>query len=277
MLADASLSDLITLALLLAGGGALTGLLSGIFGIGGGAVIVPVMYALFGFLGVPEDVRMHLCIGTSLCAIVPTTWRSYRAHKARGAVDGVVIRRWAVPVLVGALLGAAIAAVISSEALRGVFAAVCGFNGLRFLLGRSDWRLGDELPGRAGMSAYGVFIGAVSALMGISGGQFIIMIMSLYNRPIHQAIATSAGLGIVTALVGTAGFMVSGLPHQDLMPFPSVGYVSLLGAALVAGLSVWTAPLGVRIAHAVSKRRLEMAFGVYLVLIALRFVWSLID
>lgn len=276
MIAAASLSEIALLGLYLVGGGALTGLLAGIFGIGGGTVIVPVLYALFGFLDVPEDIRMHLCIGTSLAAIIPTCLRSYSAHKAKGAVDAALIRRWAAPVVVGAVLGTAVAAFVSSGQLRGIFAAICAINGARFVLGRGGWRLSDDLPGPAGMMLYGLLIGVVSALMGISGGQIIIMIMTLHNRPIHQAVATSAGLGILTAIPGTIGFAISGLPHQDVMPALSIGYVSLFGAALIAALSIWAAPAGVRLAHAVSRRQLELAFGIYLLLIAGRFAFSLV-
>lgn len=268
-------AEFLYLGLALAGGGALTGLLAGLFGIGGGTVIVPVLYQLFGFIGVPEAVRMHLCIGTSLAAIIPTCWRAYRGHRARGAVDGALVRRWALPVVGGAALGTLIAAFISSELMRVVFALICAGNGLRFALARQDWRIADELPGRVGMIAYGLCIGVLSALMGISGGQLVIMVMTLHGRPIHQAIATSAGLGILAAVPGTIGFALSGLPEQALMPPFSLGYVSLAGAVLVAALSIWTAPFGVRLAHHFSRSRLERAFGLYLLLIAARFIWSL--
>src|SRR5919206_299907 len=110
MTLTASAGELATLAVYLAAGGAITGLLAGLFGIGGGTVIVPVLYQLFGFMGVPESVRMHLCIGTSLAAIIPTSYRAYRAHQARGAVDSAIIRQLAAPVIVGAVLGTVIAA-----------------------------------------------------------------------------------------------------------------------------------------------------------------------
>ena len=276
MTLTASAGELLTLALYLVAGGAVTGILAGLFGIGGGTVIVPVLYQLFGFMGVPEAVRMHLCIGTSLAAIIPTSYRSYRAHQARGAVDAAVIRQWAAPVVVGAVLGTVVAAFITSAQLRGVFAAICAFNGTRFVLGREGWRIADELPGPAAMAAYGIGIGVFSALMGISGGQLIVLVMTLYNRPIHQAVATSAGLGILTSIPGTLGFAVTGLPQHAVLPPLSIGYVSLIGAALLAPISMWVAPLGVRLAHSFSRRRLEVAFGLWLLLIAARFVWSLI-
>ena len=272
----ASISELAWLGLALLAGGALTGLLAGLFGIGGGSVMVPVLYQLFGFAGVPEAVRMHLCIGTSLAAIIPTCYRAYRAHDARGTVDKAVLRQWALPIMLGAALGTVIAGSISSAQMRIIFAAICAANGLRFVFGKKHWRISEELPGHTGMTAYGLVIGVASALMGISGGQLMIMVMTLHNRPIYQAVATSAGLGILAALPGTIGFALIGLPKQALMPPLTVGYVSLIGAALVALVSVWTAPAGVQIAHRFSRKGLEVAFGIYLLLIAGRFGIGLI-
>ncbi|WP_046862203.1 sulfite exporter TauE/SafE family protein [Microvirga massiliensis] len=273
---DMAFGELLALSVYFAAGGAITGILAGVFGIGGGTVIVPVLYQLFGLMGVPESVRMHLCIGTSLAAIIPTSLRSYRAHEARGAVDPKVIRQWAVPVMIGAVLGAVIAAFVSSGQLRGIFAGICTFNGLRFVFGKEHWRLADDLPGPIAMAAYGIGIGVFSALMGISGGQLIIMIMTLYNRPIHQAVATSAGLGVLTSIPGAIGYVLTGLPEQGLLPPLSIGYVSLIGAALLAPISVWTAPVGVRLAHGISRRTLELVFGIYLLAIAGRFFWSIL-
>src|SRR5919202_434809 len=178
--------------------------------------------------------------------------------------------------LLAGLFGIGIAAFVSSAQLRGIFAAICAFNGTRFVLGRQDWRIADELPGPAAMAAYGLGIGVFSALMGISGGQLIVLVMTLYNRPIHQAVPPSAGLGILTSIPGTLGFIVTGLPEQALMPPLSMGYVSLIGAALLATIRMWVAPLGVRLAHSFSRRRLEVAFGLWLLLIAARFAWSLV-
>jgi uncharacterized protein len=268
-------SELVWLVLALLAGGALTGILAGLFGIGGGTIMVPVLYQLFDFAGVPEAVRMHLCIGTSLAAIIPTCYRAYRAHDARGAVDRTVLRRWTPPIMLGATVGTVVAAAISSAEMRVIFAALCTANGLRFAFGREHWRIANELPGRLGMTVYGLAIGMASALMGISGGQFMIMFMTLHNRPIHQAVATSAGLGIAAALPGTIGFALTGLPEQALMPPLSIGYVSLIGAALIAIVSVLTAPVGVRLAHRFSRKQLELAFGGYLLLIAARFAVSL--
>jgi uncharacterized protein len=269
-------SELALLAAAIAGAGVVTGVLAGLFGIGGGGIIVPVLYEVFRVLGVPEDIRMQLCIGTSLAIIVPTTFRSFFAHRRKGAVMMDVLRRWAVPAVVGVATGAAIAAVAPGGVFKAAFALIAYVIAARLLLGGSGWRLADELPGTTAMSAWGFVVGLCSSMMGVSGGSVSNMILTLYNRPIHQAVATAAGLGVPIAVAGTIGFMLAGLPHQAQMPPFSVGYVSLIGFALMAPISSFTASYGVRLAHAMSRRALEISFAAFLLLIGTRFLVSLV-
>jgi uncharacterized protein len=276
MFASIPVADLVWLALALIAAGAVTGVLAGLFGVGGGAVMVPVLYQLFALIGVPEEVRMHLSVGTSLAVIIPTSIRSFRGHLKRDAVDMETLKRWAIPVIAGVVLGSLIAAYVSSTALKAVFAVVATLNGLKLLIGRDDWRLGDAMPGIIGHGAYGLAIGVLSALMGIGGGVFGNMIMTLYNRPIHRAIATSAGLGVLISIPGALGYVWAGWPKMAVLPPLSLGYVSMIGAALIIPTSVWLAPLGVKLAHGFSKRKLEMAFGTFLMFVGLRFAWSLL-
>jgi uncharacterized membrane protein YfcA len=157
-----------------------------------------------------------------------------------------------------------------------VFAVVATFNSLKLLLGREDWRLGSDMPGRVGMTGYGFGIGVLSALMGIGGGVFGNMIMTLYGRPIHRAVATSAGLGVLISIPGVIGYVYAGMDKMALLPPFSLGYISVLGAILVAPVSVLVAPIGVRLAHGFSRRRLEVAFGLFLMVVAIRFGLSLL-
>jgi uncharacterized protein len=264
--------DLVWLVGLIVAGGAVTGILAGLFGIGGGGIIVPVLYEVFGALHVSDSVRMQLCVGTSLAIIVPTTIRSYRAHRERGAVDMDVVRAWAIPAIVGVGTGAAIAAVAPGAVFKLAFALIATVIALRLLLGREEWRLGDGLPGGIGMLMCGFLIGLSSSLMGVSGGSVSNMIQTLYRRPILTAVATSAGLGVPITIAGTLGFMLAGLPQQALMPPLSIGFVSLIGFILMAPVSSFTATYGARLAHALPRRRLEIAFGVFLLLVSVRFV-----
>jgi uncharacterized protein len=271
----APVSELLWLAIAIVAAGVVTGILAGLFGIGGGAVIVPVLYEVFGMLGVADEVRMQLCVGTSLAIIVPTTIRSYLAHRAKGAVREQVVRAWAVPAVVGVAVGSIIAALAPSAVLKLAFVAVAAFVGAKFLFGRDPWRIASTLPGRAAMTIYGLLVGLSSSLMGVSGGSVSNIVQTLHGTPIHNAVATSAGLGVPITIAGTLGYMLAGLPHQALVPPLSIGYVSLIGVAIMAPVSSLAAPYGARLAHAMPRRRLEIAFGLFLLLVSARFIASL--
>lgn len=282
-MAGLELSQLLELAVLLIGVGALAGFLAGVFGIGGGAILVPVFYECFRLAGVPLEVRMPLCIGTSLAIIIPTSIRSWRAHHARGAVDHAIIRHWWLPVLAGVVLGSVIARYAPERLFKIVFVAVAWSAAARLLLGKDSWRLGEEMPQGALMKAYGFVIGLLSTLMGIGGGLFSNLLMTFHGRTIHQSVATSAALAVLISIPGALGYVYAGWPAAAAYPavvplqWPfALGYVSLIGAVLVMPTSLMVAPLGVRAAHAMSKRTLETAFGCYLFIVGSRFVIALL-
>jgi uncharacterized protein len=283
MLAGLDSKELIELALLLIAVGALSGFLAGVFGIGGGAILVPVFYECFRLAGVPLEVRMPLCIGTSLAIIIPTSLSSFRAHYKRGAVDMDVLRRWALPIVLGVLAGSVTARYAPERLFKIVFVLVAWFAAGRLLLARDNWKLGDELPTDPLMRVYGFFIGLLSTLMGVGGGLFANLLMTFYGRPIHQAVATSSALAVLISIPGALGYVYAGWPtaarFPDVaalqMPF-AIGYVSLIGALLVMPTTLITAPLGVKVAHALSKRALETAFGVYMFIVGSRFAISLL-
>lgn len=257
-------------------GGIVTGLLAGLFGVGGGAVIVPVLYEIFRALGVPEEVRMQLCVGTSLAIIVPTSLRSFLAHRAKGNLPVEIIRRWAPSVVVGLAAGAAIAAVAPSWVFRLVFVVVTSMIAMRMLFGNDGWRLGDTLPGPGLMAVYGCVIGFHAVVMGVGGGSVSTLVLMLYGTPIHVAVGISAGIGVLISVLGTVGFIVAGWPQQALMPPLSIGFVSLIGVLLMAPIAAYVAPFGARLAHRLPKRKLEIAFGVFLLAVAVRFLISLL-
>jgi uncharacterized membrane protein YfcA len=283
MMAGFDGSELAQWALLLLATGALAGFLAGVFGIGGGAVLVPVFYECFRLAGVPLAVRMPLCIGTSLAIIIPTSIRSWRAHHARGAVDLAILRQWWVTVLTGVVLGSIIARYAPERLFKIVFVAVAWSAAARLLLGRDSWRFGDDMPNGPLMQAYGFVIGLLSTLMGVGGGLFSNLLMTFHGRTIHQSVATSSALAVLISIPGAIGYVYAGWPvaehYPDVaalqLPF-ALGYVSLIGALLVMPTSLLVAPLGVHVAHAMSKRTLETAFGCYLLIVGGRFVVSLI-
>jgi uncharacterized membrane protein YfcA len=219
---------------------------------------------------------MQLCIGTSLAIIVPTTIRSYLAHRVRGAVMPDVLRIWMVPMVVGVGAGSLLAAFAPQAVFKIVFVLLAWLIAARLLFGGDKWRLGDQLPGRAGMIAYGLGIGLAGSLMGVSGGSMSTMVLTLYGKSIHAAVGTAAGLGVPLTIAGTIGYIVAGLPHQAQMPPLSIGFVSLIGVALMAPVSSFVAIFGVKVAHALPRRQLEIAFGLFLLLVSIRFLASLI-
>ncbi len=273
---EVPLGELVWLALAVIAAGIVTGLLAGLFGVGGGAVIVPVLFEVFRLLGVPEEVRMQLCVGTSLAIIVPTTVRSYRAHRAKGLVVPAVIRSWALPAVIGVAVGSVTAAFAPAQVFELAFVVIAGVIAAKLLVGREGWVLGRSLPGPAAMTGCGFIVGLASSLMGISGGSLATMMMTLYGVPIHNAVATSAGLGVPITIAGTLGYLIAGLPHQAKLPPLSIGFVSVVGVVMIAPISSWIAPLGARLAHKLPRRRLEIGFGLFLIAASLRFVVSLI-
>jgi uncharacterized membrane protein YfcA len=276
MLLGHPVGEIAVLALWIAAAGVLVGILAGLFGIGGGAIIVPVLYEVFRALDVPEDVRMQLCIGTSLAIIVPTTIRAYMGHKKRGSVLPEVVRIWTLPAIVGVAVGAAIATVAPATLFKVVFAVFVTFVAVRMLYGGERWSLGTELPGRGPLTFYGFLTGLVSSLVGVSGGSVSNAVLTLYGRPMPLAVGTSAGVGVPITIAGTIGYMLAGWPHMAQMPPLSIGFVSLLGFVLMAPVSSFTAQYGVRLAHWLPRRTLEISFGIFLILVGLRFAYSLI-
>ncbi len=273
---NATLTEFAFLAAALLAGGAATGLLAGVFGVGGGAIMVPVLYEVFTFLGVPAEVRMPLCVGTSLMAIIPTSISSYRKHLSKGLVDQVILKAWILPVLIGVIVGSLIARFAPASLFKLVFVAVAALSVARLLFGSEKWKISDTLPGQFAMRVIGLVIGVLSALMGIGGGQLSNMFMLFYGRSIHQAISTSAGLGVLIAIPGAVGYMFAGWPRMDILPPGSIGYVSLIAFICIVPASVWTAPIGANLAHRLPRRKLEIAFGLFLLLVCLRFLFSLV-
>ncbi len=270
------LGDLIWLAAAVIAAGVATGVLAGLFGIGGGAVIVPVLFEAFRMFGVPEEVRMQLCIGTSLAIIVPTTLRSYRAHQARGMVIPYVMRSWVVPAIFGVGVGSLAAVFAPAGLFEAAFALIASLIAAKLLIGRESRVLGSDLPGRTAMTGYGFLVGVASSLMGISGGSLVTMILTLYGKPIHNAVATSAGIGVPITIAGTIGYCLAGLPHHALLPPLSIGFVSVIGVVTIAPISSTVAPFGARLAHRLPRRWLEVGFGLFLLLAAARFAASLV-
>ncbi len=258
---------------LLGATGVIAGVLAGLLGVGGGIVIVPVLYHAFSYLGIDAEIRMHLAVGTSFATIIPTSIRSSLAHHRKGSFDISLFRTWAPGIFIGVLFGTWLANRVNFAALTSVFAVVAMCVSLHMGFGKKGLQLGSAPP--AGLRSAGLtsFIGMLSAMMGIGGGTLSVPIMTLFGIPIHRAVGTAAGLGLIIAVPGVIGFMIGGIDATGLPPF-SIGYVNWLGFALIVPTTVLSVPLGARLAHAMDPQPLRMAFAVFLGITAVRMFWD---
>lgn len=275
LLAGYTILQLALLAAGLALTGIIAGILAGLLGVGGGIVIVPVLYHVFSGLGIDEAVRMHLAVGTSLATIVATSMRSIRAHRARGAVDTDLLKQLSLPIIAGVLAGSLIAGSVDGGALMAVFATVALIVSIHMAFGRETWRIADQFPAGFVRAAIGGVIGLISVLMGIGGGTLGVPVLSLYNIPIHRAVGTATGFGLIIAVPGTLAMVANGWGAPGLPPF-SLGYVNLIGFALIVPATILAAPWGARIAHAISRPALRRAFAAFLALTSLRMILDLV-
>lgn len=259
------------LSMALAGG--VTGILAGLFGIGGGAVLVPILIEFLNYQGVDPAVQAHIAVGTSLAIIIPTSIRSFRTHQARGAPDITLLRNWLYLVPAGVVVASFIVAFASGEVLKIIFAVVALLIAIKMLFNRESWKLGPDLPPQPVKGGVGFFIGFISTFMGIGGGNLNNVFMTAYGRPIHQAVATSAGLGVLIAIPGTITYVINGWGNPALPPL-SFGYINLIAFILIMPISMSIAPLGAKLAHGLTKRQMELAFGVFLIIVSARFFTS---
>lgn len=259
---------LIEMLVLLAVIGAFAGVLAGLLGVGGGIVLVPAFFYTFQTLGYGGPQLMQICLATSLATIIVTSVRSVLSHHKKGAVEWAILRGWAPGIAVGAVLGVLVAASLRSTTLQGLFGVIGVMIGLYLGFGRAHWRLGDAMPGGWRRRVVSPLVGFLSVLMGIGGGSFGVPLMSLYGVPIHRAVATAAGFGVTIALPSVAGFLFLTIDPAHRPPL-TIGAVNLVAFVVVIAMTLITAPVGVRLAHATDAGRLKRIFAVFLTLVAL--------
>ncbi|MCA0043744.1 sulfite exporter TauE/SafE family protein [Celeribacter litoreus] len=262
------ISTLLPFAALIAIIGAFAGILAGLLGVGGGIVLVPAFYYAFAGLGYESAQLMQICLATSLATIIVTSFRSVSSHHKKGAVEWPILKSFAPGIVIGAVIGVLVASSLRSATLQMIFGGVATFIGLYMAFGNSAWRLGDEMPKGIMRAVVSPLIGFLSVLMGIGGGSFGVPTMTLYGVPIHRAVATAAGFGAIIAIPSVIGFLFVDLPPEVTPPF-TIGAVNIAAFLVVISMTLITAPLGAKLAHALDPKKLKRVFGGFLILVAL--------
>lgn len=253
--------------------GAIAGILAGLLGVGGGIVIVPVLFYLFDFLDVPAAISMHIAVATSLATIIPTSVSSARAHHKKGAFDADIFRNWAVWIFMGAAIGGLMSRYFGGAALSLIFGTIALLVAAN-MASPKKLILNDGLPqSTTSNGAIGSGIGFFSALMGIGGGTLSVPALTMFDQPVHRAVGTASSFGLVIAIPAVIGFIWAGLSVADLPPY-SLGYVNLPAAVLIFSATVFTAPVGARIAHRINDRALRYCFALFLFLTGLRMIYK---
>jgi uncharacterized membrane protein YfcA len=254
--------------------GITAGLLAGLLGVGGGIVLVPVLYHGFSELGVDPSVRTHVAVATSLATVAVTTFRSVRLHHRRGAVDTALLRSWGPAAAAGSLLGTVVTAALGGRVLAGVFGSIALLVAAWMAFGRESWRLAAAPPAGPGRFVLAGAIGFVSVMMGLGGGTLGVPTLTLLGVAIHRAVGTATGLGFAIGVPGAIGLAWAGLGVPGRPP-GCIGYVNAVGFALIVPATWLAAPFGARWAHAISRLALRRAFAAFLAVSAIRMLADL--
>ena len=252
--------------------GAIAGVLAGLLGVGGGIILVPAFLFVFQLLGYDSPQVMQICLATSLATIIVTSARSVFSHDKRGAVDWSILKVWAPGLMIGALVGVFVASALRSEVLQMIFAGLALLVGLYITFGRTRWRLGQRMPDKGLTAVLSPITGLLSVLLGIGGGSLGVPVMTLHNVPIHRAVGTSAGFGMIIAIPSVVAF---GFVDVAVAPPGTIGAVNLIAFGLIVGMTLLTAPLGVALAHRLDPAPLKRIFGIFLIAMALNMLRKL--
>ena len=267
-------ADLLPLLGILMASGVLAGTLAGLFGVGGGVVLVPALLYAFDFLGYDPIFTTHMAVGTSLAIIIPTAFSSSHSHYRKGAVELFLVRKLMIPVTFGAVVGSVIADSLGGDMLKGLYAVIALFLAIN-LFKKKSIILSEQLPSQGFTMIHVFIIGILSTMMGIAGGALFVPYFSAYNHQMLKAVGTSAALGLLIATPGAIGFAVNGLDVANRPPF-SFGYVSLVAFLCIIPMTVLTAPLGAKLAHQLDKLLLKRLFALFLIAMSLRMFYIMI-
>ena len=266
-------ADILPLLGILLVSGVLAGTLAGLFGVGGGVVLVPALLYAFDFLRYDPLFTTHMAVGTSLAIIIPTAISSAQSHYRKGSVDLFLVRKLMIPVSIGAVVGSVIADRVGGDLLKGLYAVIALFLALNLFMKKSII-LSEQLPSQGFTMIHVFVIGILSTMMGIAGGALFVPYFSAYNQQMLKAVGTSAALGLLIATPGTIGFALNGLDVANRPPF-SFGYVSLVAFLCIIPMTILTAPLGAKMAHQMDKLMLKRLFALFLVAMSLRMFYKM--
>ena len=253
----------------------IAGIMAGLLGVGGGIVLVPVLFWILSVTDFPPDLSMHMAVATSLATIIFTSISSARAHHKRGAVDKDLLRTWAPGIVLGALSGGLAAKYINGDGLRAIFGAIALLVAINMATPKT-LVISDRLPGSAALNgAFSYVTGFFSALMGIGGGTLSVPLLVAFSVEVRRAVGTASSFGILIAVPAVIGFITAGWSVPDRPPL-SLGYVNLPAAAIILPFTVGFAPVGVKIAHTVDPKWIKRAFAVFLGITAVRMLMSVV-
>ncbi|MCL1046439.1 sulfite exporter TauE/SafE family protein [Shewanella electrodiphila] len=261
----ANLSTIIALAAT----GVVAGILAGLLGVGGGIVIVPVLYFLFQGFGVSAESAMLVATATSLATIVPTSVSSIRSHNQKGNVDFELLKRWGGFILLGVLLGSWLVTRVDGAILTAMFAIIATLSALNMLLRTGKSALFQQLPGKAGQTMMGTSIGFFSSMVGIGGGTISVPLLTLFNYPAHKAVGTAAAIGLIISLPAALTMLILASTPSDA-PVGTLGLVNLFGFMCIVPLTVLFAPVGASLGAKLDAAKLKKIFALVLLFTGLR-------
>lgn len=254
--------------------GIFAGILAGLLGVGGGIVIVPVLFFLFQGFGVSPESAMVIATATSLATIVPTSISSIRSHSQKGNVDFDLLKRWAVFILIGVLMGSWLVTRVDGSLLTVLFGVIAVLAALNMLFRTGKSALYQKLPGRVGQGIMGTSVGFFSSMVGIGGGTISVPLLTLYNYPAHKAVGTAAAIGLIISLPGALTMLTLGTTPADA-PVGTFGFVNVFGFLCIVPLTVLFAPVGASLAAKLGAGKLKKIFAVVLLITGLRMLVQL--
>lgn len=264
------MNELLILIPILLASGAVAGLLAGLLGVGGGIVIVPMLFHIFRYIDIDISIAMPLAIGTSLSTIVVTSIMSARSHHKKGGIDWALAKKWIPFVILGVLIGAFSSKFIDGSSLKFMFGILLLVVSIHMIISSfKSLVIAKNLPGNVGQSIFAILLGGFASLLGIGGGTLMVPLLSLFSFPIHKAVSTASLFGLIISIPATIGYLIVGWNVPDL-PLGSTGYINWIAFIILVPMTMFFAPLGVKLAYILNVKQLKLAFAIFLALVGIK-------